>query len=189
MTRPGSLSPSLLLRPRVPAAEHRHQQAPPVHRRRCHRLRLRSRRPHHLLCPPLVQNQTVRPPARRHLAPGIQRQAPPPSRGRKIHPRQRTVHLRGHLLPLVSQRPPHPRPAPHHFCRRRIRQNRRRADDPHPRRQRQGTPSRRPRDRKSTRLNSSHPSISYAVFCLKKKKKQQIEILLTNKKKKKTKTH
>src|SRR5438876_11407223 len=28
-----------------------------------------------------------------------------------------------------------------------------------------------PRDRKSTRLNSSHPSISYAVFCLKKKKK------------------
>src|SRR5437868_7271203 len=30
------------------------------------------------------------------------------------------------------------------------------------------TPS---RDRKSTRLNSSHVSISYAVFCLKKKKK------------------
>src|SRR5690348_17811352 len=27
-----------------------------------------------------------------------------------------------------------------------------------------------PADRKSTRLNSSHPSISYAVFCLKKKK-------------------
>src|SRR5690348_17993914 len=26
-----------------------------------------------------------------------------------------------------------------------------------------------PIDRKSTRLNSSHPSISYAVFCLKKK--------------------
>src|SRR5438876_11276725 len=26
-----------------------------------------------------------------------------------------------------------------------------------------------PPDRKSTRLNSSHPSISYAVFCLKKK--------------------
>src|SRR6266568_7580947 len=31
-------------------------------------------------------------------------------------------------------------------------------------------PARR-RDRKSTRLNSSHSSISYAVFCLKKKKK------------------
>src|SRR5438034_11785698 len=30
------------------------------------------------------------------------------------------------------------------------------------------------RDRKSTRLNSSHTVISYAVFCLKKKKKQTI---------------
>src|SRR5262245_64936696 len=30
-------------------------------------------------------------------------------------------------------------------------------------------------DRKSTRLNSSHLGISYAVFCLKKKKKQHIE--------------
>src|SRR3989440_739949 len=29
-----------------------------------------------------------------------------------------------------------------------------------------------PRDRKSTRLNSSHDQISYAVFCLKKKKKE-----------------
>src|SRR2546430_3628456 len=29
-------------------------------------------------------------------------------------------------------------------------------------------------DRKSTRLNSSHSQISYAVFCLKKKKKQLI---------------
>src|SRR3712207_8898343 len=28
-------------------------------------------------------------------------------------------------------------------------------------------------DRKSTRLNSSHANISYAVFCLKKKKKNQ----------------
>src|SRR5688572_31575255 len=32
--------------------------------------------------------------------------------------------------------------------------------------------SRRHRDRKSTRLNSSHSQISYAVFCLKKKKKK-----------------
>src|SRR5690348_17916211 len=31
-------------------------------------------------------------------------------------------------------------------------------------------------DRKSTRLNSSHPSISYAVFCLKKKNKRQTEL-------------
>src|SRR3712207_7920072 len=30
------------------------------------------------------------------------------------------------------------------------------------------------RDRKSTRLNSSHANISYAVFCLKKKKKNRI---------------
>src|SRR3712207_7731419 len=30
----------------------------------------------------------------------------------------------------------------------------------------------RGQDRKSTRLNSSHANISYAVFCLKKKKKQ-----------------
>src|SRR3712207_7927807 len=33
----------------------------------------------------------------------------------------------------------------------------------------------RHRDRKSTRLNSSHANISYAVFCLKKKKKNYIE--------------
>src|SRR5690348_17744039 len=33
---------------------------------------------------------------------------------------------------------------------------------------------RRLRDRKSTRLNSSHPSISYAVFCLKKKTRTQV---------------
>src|SRR3712207_8867711 len=36
-------------------------------------------------------------------------------------------------------------------------------------------------DRKSTRLNSSHANISYAVFCLKKKKKtQNIIISLKN---------
>src|SRR5437868_11193183 len=35
------------------------------------------------------------------------------------------------------------------------------------------------RDRKSTRLNSSHVSISYAVFCL-KKKKQNINPVYTN---------
>src|SRR5256885_10536442 len=33
----------------------------------------------------------------------------------------------------------------------------------------------RHRDRKSTRLNSSHLVISYAVFCLKKKKKTRIQ--------------
>src|SRR5690348_17796469 len=33
-------------------------------------------------------------------------------------------------------------------------------------------------DRKSTRLNSSHPSISYAVFCLKKKKNKKVSTSL-----------
>src|SRR5438270_10554211 len=32
-----------------------------------------------------------------------------------------------------------------------------------------------PQDRKSTRLNSSHSQISYAVFCLKKKKKKKTQ--------------
>src|SRR3712207_8357359 len=34
------------------------------------------------------------------------------------------------------------------------------------------------KDRKSTRLNSSHANISYAVFCLKKKKKYEIKCQL-----------
>src|SRR5256885_11391525 len=37
------------------------------------------------------------------------------------------------------------------------------------------------RDRKSTRLNSSHLVISYAVFCLKKKKKKNIDMKLDTK--------
>src|SRR3712207_7129673 len=44
-------------------------------------------------------------------------------------------------------------------------------------RHRQRGRGRRPQeeqDRKSTRLNSSHANISYAVFCLKKKKKQTL---------------
>src|SRR2546430_9250107 len=46
-------------------------------------------------------------------------------------------------------------------------------------RQGQGAPCSRPsgRDRKSTRLNSSHSQISYAVFCLKKKKIYCLRIL------------
>src|SRR5689334_23728594 len=43
------------------------------------------------------------------------------------------------------------------------------------------------RDRKSTRLNSSHSSISYAVFCLKKKKKKKKKKAKKNKKEKKQK--
>src|SRR3712207_6988830 len=34
-------------------------------------------------------------------------------------------------------------------------------------------------DRKSTRLNSSHANISYAVFCLKKKTQSQLPLLLS----------
>src|SRR5438034_11792639 len=48
---------------------------------------------------------------------------------------------------------------------------------PRTRRRRNGFPSSTarasPGDRKSTRLNSSHTVISYAVFCLKKKKKKK----------------
>src|SRR5690242_20763148 len=43
------------------------------------------------------------------------------------------------------------------------------------------------RDRKSTRLNSSHMSISYAVFCLKKKKKNKKKQKRKKKKKRTTK--
>src|SRR5215467_5847295 len=43
------------------------------------------------------------------------------------------------------------------------------------------------RDRKSTRLNSSHLVISYAVFCLKKKKNTLLPFFLIKKKKKKQK--
>src|SRR5689334_23408723 len=46
------------------------------------------------------------------------------------------------------------------------------------RRARRGRVSRRRSDRKSTRLNSSHSSISYAVFCLKKKKKKTTKRML-----------
>src|SRR5699024_12859521 len=47
---------------------------------------------------------------------------------------------------------------------------------------RQGCPHRRAGDagdRKSTRLNSSHVSISYAVFCLKKKKKEIFALVIS----------
>src|SRR6266540_6313080 len=43
-------------------------------------------------------------------------------------------------------------------------------------------------DRKSTRLNSSHITISYAVFCLKKKKKKEKKQKNEKKKKKQNKT-
>src|SRR3712207_7996475 len=40
----------------------------------------------------------------------------------------------------------------------------------------EGSSAGEPLDRKSTRLNSSHANISYAVFCLKKKKTNNIHI-------------
>src|SRR5690349_24082845 len=43
------------------------------------------------------------------------------------------------------------------------------------------TPHMLPADRKSTRLNSSHVEISYAVFCLKKKKKKKNHTSTNNK--------
>src|SRR5439155_23365921 len=52
-----------------------------------------------------------------------------------------------------------------------------RGRSPHTRASPVGSPSLAPggRDRKSTRLNSSHVAISYAVFCLKKKNKTENE--------------
>src|SRR5437773_7904839 len=46
-----------------------------------------------------------------------------------------------------------------------------------------------PQDRKSTRLNSSHITISYAVFCLKKKKKKKKQKQKKNKKKQQPNKH
>src|SRR5215211_9137066 len=48
-------------------------------------------------------------------------------------------------------------------------------------------PRQQPEDRKSTRLNSSHTVISYAVFCLKKKKKKKKKKTKKRKEKKKKK--
>src|SRR5690349_24264773 len=59
-----------------------------------------------------------------------------------------------------------PPPARRSRCRRRR--------PPRCRAPRRATPA--PADRKSTRLNSSHVEISYAVFCLKKKKKQALTL-------------
>src|SRR3712207_6954555 len=49
---------------------------------------------------------------------------------------------------------------------------------PRPRKQLGAAP--RQEDRKSTRLNSSHANISYAVFCLKKKKKSSLNTTFTH---------
>src|SRR3712207_7510757 len=95
---------------------------------------------------------------------------------------------------LMIRRPPRSTLFPYttlfRSCRGRRRRHRRRADQERPRGERlasalewsrpdrlgdvpasrEGERSALRRDRKSTRLNSSHANISYAVFCLKKKK-------------------
>src|SRR2546422_3048104 len=58
---------------------------------------------------------------------------------------------------------------------RRLRAERRAAQQP--RRDRRAAKPGDREDRKSTRLNSSHGYISYAVFCLKKKKKKTYHLL------------
>src|SRR2546422_7644228 len=67
----------------------------------------------------------------------------------------------------------------------RERASRRRAPSPRASRPRAASRAQRDRsarctrgDRKSTRLNSSHGYISYAVFCLKKKKKKKTSLLM-----------
>src|SRR2546427_8633026 len=64
----------------------------------------------------------------------------------------RSSHLRGNGVSTRAERPPRAHGPPGHA--------------------RGGRQTAR-RDRKSTRLNSSHSQISYAVFCLKKKKKNR----------------
>src|SRR3712207_8484784 len=55
-----------------------------------------------------------------------------------------------------------------HGCRRRVPEGRSKVNTP---------PVVSPEDRKSTRLNSSHANISYAVFCLKKKNTHHTTII------------
>src|SRR5688500_20322889 len=81
-----------------------------------------------------------------------------------------TTLFRSQLPPGPRHRPPH-RPDRAQPPRRHERQPRCRHRPPHrqlPGREAEGS---RRGDRKSTRLNSSHLVISYAVFCLKKKTK------------------
>src|SRR5258708_10491534 len=68
------------------------------------------------------------------------------------------------LRPALLRDGAGPRPARHRVLRRAAALHRRTAGVVH---------ARLPGDRKSTRLNSSHQIISYAVFCLKKKTRRQ----------------
>src|SRR5207302_9573713 len=100
-------------------------------------------------------------------------------------PRPPTSPLSPYTTLFRSERPPREHPAAQDARRQRLPRGRRghRAVEPARRRpagrhaelrragRREARPARRSSDRKSTRLNSSHVKISYAVFCLKKKKK------------------
>src|SRR5947209_10623931 len=66
---------------------------------------------------------------------------------------------------------PHQRRSPERVCR--LQRN-----GPRARQRRTDFPEDRTTDRKSTRLNSSHANISYAVFCLKKKKIKSHQIIV-----------
>src|SRR5438309_8291329 len=82
-----------------------------------------------------------------------------------LFPSRRSSDLGPHLVARRLHRP--------HDAPERLRRHERRGTldaDRRPRRQVPLEP-----DRKSTRLNSSHSSISYAVFCLKKKKTNKTE--------------
>src|SRR5882724_916300 len=127
------------------------RQAPANHRRRDHRFRLHSRRPHRLFRPPQFQNQALRPRTRRHLAARRRGQAPPPSRRPEIHPRQPALQLHRQLFPILRQRPHHSRRASHHHSARRLRQSGRLLPNSSPRRQRKRNPHRQRRQHHSRR--------------------------------------
>src|SRR5436309_7161316 len=82
----------------------------------------------------------------------------------------------------MMQRPPRSTLFPYTtlFRSRRSPGRRRIGGDHHRGRAAPSSPPARPRDRKSTRLNSSHVKISYAVFCLKKKKLDELTGIHTN---------
>src|SRR6266853_4437190 len=87
---------------------------------------------------------------------------------------------------LMIRRPPRSTLFPYTTLFRSLRAARRppgRGTRDRPRDSRRSRP-RHARDRKSTRLNSSHSQISYAVFCLKKKKKTNTTTPIQSKKKK-----
>src|SRR3989449_6948889 len=74
---------------------------------------------------------------------------------------------------LMIRRPPRSTLFPYTTLFRSPSQCRRRCAQGLPQRHHRSHAGGRRRDRKSTRLNSSHGYISYAVFCLKKKKKKK----------------